>query len=36
MDGLKKEPLGKFEILVSADHTFGTDDSLANLEEDSS
>ena len=25
MDGLKKEPLGKYEILVSADHTFGTD-----------
>ena len=25
MDGLKKEPLGKYEILVSRDHTFGTD-----------
>lgn len=25
MDGLKKEPLGKYEILVSSDHTFGTD-----------
>ncbi len=25
MDGLKKEPLGRFEIYVSADHTFGTD-----------
>jgi tRNA1(Val) A37 N6-methylase TrmN6 len=25
MDGLKKEPLGKFEILVRRDHTFGTD-----------
>ena len=25
MDGLKKEPLGKYEILVSPDHTFGTD-----------
>lgn len=25
MNGLKKEPLGKFEIYVSDDHTFGTD-----------
>lgn len=25
MDGLKTEPLGKFQIYVSADHTFGTD-----------
>lgn len=25
MGGLKKEPLGKYEILVSSDHTFGTD-----------